>query len=1320
MKRAVITAIILCTSLFVAHSQSLVDDVMKLKSKMQESLIIHETGIVRARHDAERLSIDVTGWKDLSLSMWETKDGGYSDEAVWADATLTKLDGTKVRVSEMQLKYFKTRRSFPKRDVGWGNDFIVINGEKFDNGLSAYAPSQFVVPLNGAYKHFDVAVGLEDCQTTVGSVVFTVKNYNGNAFVEDLAKSYPKEIGAIVGVGGIDPEKWFASNDGEIERKAALKAATRFKTGDFKARVEAAKGSVKERIATYLSIITEIQNAVDLSNRYAFFNLANVERAFADMCSAEGYNKAKYTPMMEQLRGLASSKLNLDRGDKQTMDKVEKILSLSRTILLSNSALDNNKIILSRYNVGSIARSATATRLGTQNDNWSNQFSAQRIGFDTEIVEMDFRGNEPTYKDLYRHYTTGPISDLMLSWDAKKLLFTSVNERSKFNIFEVGVDGKGAHEVIKIDEPDLEFSDGSFLPNGKYVATSNIGYQGVPCVNGTDPVGNMVLYNPEDGNLRRLTFDQDANWHPVVANNGKLMYVRWEYTDLTHYFSRITMSMNPDGTEQKALYGSGDYFPNSTFDIQPLPGNTSSFIAVISGHHGVARSGRLMLIDPAKSRKKLEGIVQEIPFSTREVKPIITDGLVNKVWPQFIKPRPVNEKYFLVTAKLRPESLWGVYLVDIYDNMTLIAESEGTGLINAIYLQERATPPAIPEKVDLDSKEATVYIQDIYEGEGLPGVKRGSVKKLRVFAYEYGYVNSPTNHLAQGIQSGWDIKRLLGEVDVNEDGSTIFKIPANTPISLQPLDAEGCAMQWMRSWLTGMPGEVVSCVGCHEDQNKLPLPKSNLASKQQPQPISEWDGGVRPYTYELEIQPILDRACVACHTKESKICFEKGVWDKGIPGNKFIHTDDSPLSVSYLNLHPYVNRQGSESDIRVMRPYEYHASTSELVRMLKNGHHGVELTTEEWHKLYAWIDMNAPYRGSFIERKFKGIDQTCRRMDLSEKYGNVRVDWKQEIADYAAHLEAKGEILPVMPKEEKSVKYKRMKPWSFDTAEAQKMQSKLGETTRTIDLGEGVKMTFRRIPAGSFVMGDNNYGKESAPASRVKIERPFWIGEIEVTNEQFNRFVPEHDSRHIARLWKDQVQEGFAANTPKQPVIRVSYDQVMEYCERLTKATGVKVTLPTEAQWEWAARSGTSTPFWFGELGSDYGTKENMADATLDNIATFGNARPIGPKNPMFKYLAYFPKERNIKDGSMIQVEGKKYEANAWGLYDMLGNVREWTRSDYLPYPYVANPREESDTKVLRGGSWIDRSKNSAAYSRKSAVKWQPLNNTGFRLIIEE
>ena len=364
--------------------------------------------------------------------------------------------------------------------------------------------------------------------------------------------------------------------------------------------------------------------------------------------------------------------------------------------------------------------------------------------------------------------------------------------------------------MIDNPEPDLEFYDGTYLPDGRIIANSNIGYQGVPCVNGSDPVGNMVLYTPQSKNLRRLTFDQDANWNPVIMNNGRVMYTRWEYTDLTHYYTRIVMNMNPDGTEQKALYGSGSMFPNSTFDVQPLPGYASAFVGIISGHHGVARSGRLILFDPAKARKGAAGMLQEIPHRNRPIVEEVKDRLVDGVWPQFIKPSPLNDTYFLVAAKLDKNDLWGIYLVDKFDNVTCLHKMEGEGYISPIAVRKTVTPPAIPDRVKLDDKQATVFIQDIYEGEGLKGIPRGTVKSLRLHAYEYAYVQTQSDHNWHGIQSGWDIKRMLGTVPVEEDGSVIFKIPANTPVSIQPLDKDGVAVQWMRSWLTGQPGEIVS------------------------------------------------------------------------------------------------------------------------------------------------------------------------------------------------------------------------------------------------------------------------------------------------------------------------------------------------------------------------------------------------------------------------------------------------------------------------------------------------------------------------------
>ena len=222
---------------------------------------------------------------------------------------------------------------------------------------------------------------------------------------------------------------------------------------------------------------------------------------------------------------------------------------------------------------------------------------------------------------------------------------------------------------------------------------------------------------------------------------------------------------------------------------------------------------------------------------------------------------------------------------------------------------------------------------------------RGTVKALRVLSYEYAYLQTASDHYAHGIQSGWDMKRLLGTVPVEEDGSVIFKVPANMPISLQPLDEDGAAVQWMRSWFTGMPGEVVSCVGCHEDQSKIAMPKRVIASQKSPVAITPAEGGIRSFTFDLEMQPVLDRACVSCHDGA------KGGMD--LRGGK---KDSRGYGSSYLAIHPFIHRQGSEADMSVLQPMEYHASTSELVRMLKRGHHNVKLTDKEWRTVYNWID----------------------------------------------------------------------------------------------------------------------------------------------------------------------------------------------------------------------------------------------------------------------------------------------------------------------------------------------------------------------------
>ena len=1289
-------------------------------NKLQKSGMPVRSTWMKHKAKAEPFVVDLKGVDKLVLITSGGPDGTSYDHAVWANARLIKADGSTVWLDEVPYEYGVAGWSTPKMNKNAYDHELVIQGKTYKHGVFCHANGTLVYPVNNQYTRFEAEVGIEDASHG-GSAFFQAVNILPNSIVQELNARYPHEIGVMSPLlGGFDT--WLITPDASTEQQALNKAIAGLKDGSYysqAARRIAQEKEIGTQIRKYLELTQEVLDVSALQKDLEWLNVEAVQLAFADMKKQKGYNAAPYEPMLHELIRLANKGFKgIYTKDPQAIADARKALAYKRAILLSNPLLDAGKIVATRFKVGANAHRIMAPSLGTQANNWSNQESASRSGFDAEIVELSNLRGTIQMRQVYKPKNGSSIADLKLHWSGEKVMFTQTQDDKRWNIFEIKLDGTGFRPLVENDEPDLEFYDGTYLPDGRVIAVSNIGYQGVPCVNGSDAVGNMVLFNPKDKSLRRLTFDQDANWNPVVMNNGRIMYTRWEYTDLTHYYSRIVMHMNPDGTENKALYGSGAMFPNSTFDIQPLPGHSSAFVGIISGHHGVARSGRMIIFDPTKGRKSTAGMVQEIPYRNRPIKEEIKDQLVDGVWPQFIKPTPLNDKYFLVAAKLDPQALWGLYLVDVYDNVTCLMQAEGEGFISPILVRQTKTPPVIPDRVKLDEKEATFFIQDIYEGEGLRGIPRGTVHSLRLHAYEYAYVKTASDHNWHGIQSGWDIKRLLGTVPVEKDGSVIFKAPANTPISIQPLDKDGVAVQWMRSWVTGQPGEVVSCIGCHEDQNQIAIPKRVIASQKAPSALTLPEGGTRSFTFDLEVQPILDRACIACHNGEEKAFDLRG-------GKK----DSRGYGTSYLNLHPYVHRQGGEGDMVVLQPYEYHPNTSELVRLLKKGHHNVKLTDKEWKTLYNWIDYNAPDKGYFNANvlnmlPYKGFDQIKRRKDLTDKYANgAGVDWKKEIADYADYLKKQGPVTPEMPEKSAPVKEKSLKAkgWPMASEQVKEILAKEQSLRKVVEIAPGIKVNFVRIPAGEFVMGSYQGEPDAYPTARVKISKGFWMAELETTNEQFQTVFPEHDSRFVDQQWKDHVNQGYPANQPEQPVIRVSYNDAMEFCRKVSERTQLNITLPTEAQWEWACRAGSEQDFWYGDMHTDFGKKDNLADKTTLLFAVSGvDPQPMSPSSPWYKYYTFLPKEESVNDGNLVQVGGKVYEPNPFGLYCMHGNVAEWTRSDYVPYPYKEKTKETSEYKVARGGSYIDRPKYATAHTRKAYLPYQRVFNVGFRMIIED
>jgi len=1041
--------------------------------------------------------------------------------------------------------------------------------------------------------------------------------------------------------------------------------------------------------------------------RLKAFSPAAMRRAMADMADQAGAkqpDKGALRRLAGYEKRLAGVLAGLDKNDPAALAQAGEILAFQAEVLLANKRLNFDKLLLVSRRAGDINKSLPA--------NWVGNCSLARSGFDDEIAVLSPAGPDGKLTTVAKSAAGSMLADVDLHWDANRMLLSAVGKNGKWQVHEMNVDGSGLREVTKGEIASYDNYDAAYTADDNILFVSNAVCRGVPCVGGRSPVGNIFRMDSSGENVRQLCFDQDHNWYPTMMPDGAVLFTRWEYTDTPHYFTRLLFRMNPDGTCQSEFYGSNSFWPNSIFYARPIPGSRSKVAAVISGHHGDRRAGELVIFDNARGRHEADGVVQRIPGRGKKVEPVIADRLVAGVYPRFLAPWPLDDKYILTAAQLDPGAPWGIYLVDVFDNLTLIKELSGRALTEPIPLRRRPRPPVIPDRVDLTREDALVYLLDVYVGPGLAGVPRGTVKALRVFEYHYAY-NRVGGHIHVAVEGGWDIKRILGTVPVESDGSAVFRVPANRPLAVQPLDEKGQALQIMRSWFTAMPGETLSCVGCHERQSDSPAAIEALALRRPPSEIAPWHGPVRGFAFAREVQPVLDRYCVGCHDGRTE---GRPDLSARAPSKKSFN-----FTPSYLALHPYVRRPGPESDYHLLAPCEYRANTSELVQMLRKGHQGVKLDAEAWDRLITWIDLNVPDKGTWREQTGRPIGASAEgRKKILELYAGVCAD-PEEVPENPETSPARFLCPPAATLPDRRVP--DVAGWPFDAAEARRRQQAAAAgrpATRTVKLPGGLTMDLVLVPAGEFVMGDARGDDDAMPCTRVKIDKPFWVGKCEVTNKQYAAFDASHDSRYIDQQWKDHTTPGYAANEPNQPVIRISCDEAQAFCRWLSKRTGERFHLPTEAQWEFAARAGTATALPTGMLDDDFSKYANLADESISLLAVSGvNPRPR-TNAPIT--MNFTPKDKRFNDGERIVCAVGTYQPNAWGLLDMHGNVAEWTRTAYRPYPYKADGRDAPDAageRVVRGGSWRDRPYRATSAFRLGYPKWQKVFNVGFRVVCE-
>ena len=243
---------------------------------------------------------------------------------------------------------------------------------------------------------------------------------------------------------------------------------------------------------------------------------------------------------------------------------------------------------------------------------------------------------------------------------------------------------------------------------------------------------------------------------------------------------------------------------------------------------------------------------------------------------------------------------------------------------------------------------------------------------------------------------------------------------------------------------------------------------------------------------------------------------------------------------------------------------------------------------------------------------------------------------------------------------------------------------------------KSMTITMVHLPKGTFQMGSNEKDNEQ-PIHEVNIDYEFEIGKFTVTVEEYMAFVEDTNSHHPK--WLEESNEyNIKTGTEDHykninqrfnaPIVGVSWDDAMAYCEWLSIKTNNNYRLPTEAEWEYACRAGTTTKWSFGN-----------DEKELDKYAVYSS-----------------------NSNSQADEVGTKLR-NPWGLYDMHGNVWEWCVDDWLDN-YKETPRdgkayksEKKSSKVVRGGSWVNSADNSRSAYRVDENPTDRSSLRGFRIL---
>jgi mono/diheme cytochrome c family protein len=527
----------------------------------------------------------------------------------------------------------------------------------------------------------------------------------------------------------------------------------------------------------------------------------------------------------------------------------------------------------------------------------------------------------------------GSLRDPQVHYDGRRIVFSYLKAGTEsYHLYEINADGSGLRQLTDGDYDDIE---PTYLPDGGLMFCSSRSQRWVNCW--LTPVATLYRCEADGSGVRMISANVEHDNTPWPLSDGRILYQRWEYVDRSQVHYHHLWTANPDGTEQAPFFG--NFNPGTVMiDAKPVPGSRQVVAIFSPGHGQHEHMGSVALVDPGDG-----------PDDAGNAR-LISPG------DNYRDPQALDQTTFLAARGSTLEIVTADGQAHPIYWLSDEEQAAGFWVHEPRLLAPRPAEKCAAPRVDLRQPTGRLILTDVYRGRNMAGVRRGEIKKLLVLESLPKPINYTGGMDPLTYGGTFTLERVLGTVPVEPDGSAYMEVPALRALFFVALDENNLSVKRMQSFLTVQPGETTSCVGCHEQRTEAVRAGADLlAMRRAPSPVTPVPGVPEVFDFPRDIQPILDRHCVACHEPDRR---EGGVLLTGDHGPMYSH---SYFELTWLK--QFVD--GRNDPKSNLPPRSIGTSASPLMQKLHGAHYAAELTPAEIDLVRYWIESGAAYPGTY-------------------------------------------------------------------------------------------------------------------------------------------------------------------------------------------------------------------------------------------------------------------------------------------------------------------------------------------------------------------